>query len=612
MPPPHIPKKAPNPYNLRLVKVLSGNDGIGGGIGNIKHFEGTDGRDIKGRLVVLADGGLIVADPVEKRLKMFDKRGMFVRSFVCRKNNYDAPLSPDIITVDAKNRLIVADEHRGQVFILDMTGRFILDFKLEKGESDYIMDIYVTSQDNIIVVTNEYRGHDLFVFSPAGACLGKTELSGDRWFFSNDRVLSDGNLYDFTNVDPGKHQTIVRKDMTDTIGGTTSGFVMDDKGNMYVRHQTYIVLYDASGKETELPVGGHIGYDGGYMLMLDDGHVAVSQGNVTSIWDGKRIHRFDGVLLVAVGRTAIVCRIQCAGNRCHAAFVKIAAPDTEQELFKIPTSGVVPVATDAANRIILGDHGCVRILNPNYNVERTITGAGKNGVALKSITAVAADHKNNIFAVDYWNDRYSYTKFVHMFDANGAFLKSDLDDEIRGNVPGHMADVLESYPKTARDSHGRTISVNWKSITIRDSSGNDVKEISVGGAYGERIEFADALTVDKWDRIIAVEKYLLTIRIFDHDGNLVRTARGTSMGGKKLKEIHGVAADGMGRIIISGRDENGVILVQVFGAIRKPVKTPRSPRNVGRDDDPLRILQVRYAKGELTDEQFESMKKKLA
>ena len=154
-------------------------------------------------------------------------------------------------------------------------------------------------------------------------------------------------------------------------------------------------------------------------------HVAVSRGNVTSIWDGKRIHHFDGVLLVAVGRTAIVCRIQCAGNRCHAAFVKIAAPDTEQELFKIPTSGVVPVATDAANRIILGDHGCVRILNPNYNVERTITGAGKNGVALKSITAVAADHKNNIFAVDYWNDGYSYTKFVHMFDANGAFLKSD-------------------------------------------------------------------------------------------------------------------------------------------------------------------------------------------
>ena len=612
MPPPHIPKKAPNPYNLKLVKVLSGNDGIGGGIGNIKHLEGMDKLDIKRRFVVRADGGLIVADQMEKRLKVFDKTGMFVRSFVCRKNNYDAPLSPDIIAVDAKNRLIVADKHRGQVFVLDMTGRFILDFKLEKDESDYIMDIYVTGQDNIIVVTNEYPDHVLSVFSPVGACLGKTELSGDRWFFSNDRVLSDGNLYDFTNVDPGKHQTIVRKDMTDTIHSTTSGFVMDDKGDMYVRYQTYIVLYDASGKETERPSDVHLGYEGRYMLMLDDGHVAISLGSVTSIWDGKRIHHFDGVLLATVGRTAIVCRIQCAGNRCHVALVKIAASDTEQELFKIPASGVAPVATDAANRIILGDHGCVRILNPNYNVERTITGAGKHDVALESITAVAVDHKNNMFVVDYWNDRHNYTKFVHMFDTNGAFLESVQDDEIRGNVPEHMVDVLESYPKTARDSHGRTLSIDWNSIAIRDSSGNDVKKISVGGAYDERIEFADALTVDKWDRIIAVEKYLLTIRIFDHDGNLVRTARGTSMGGKKLEEIHGVAADGMGRIIISGRDENGVILVQVFGAIRKPVKTPRSQRNVGRDDDPLRILQIRYAKGELTDEQFESMKKKLA
>ena len=79
----------------------------------------------------------------------------------------------DIITVDSKNRLIVADKHRGQIFVLDITGRFILDFKLEKDESDYIIDIYITSQDNIIAVTTNYI---LFIFSPTGVYIAKTEL----------------------------------------------------------------------------------------------------------------------------------------------------------------------------------------------------------------------------------------------------------------------------------------------------------------------------------------------------------------------------------------------------------------------------------------------------
>ena len=607
-----IPKKAPDPYNLRLVKVLSGEDGIGRGIGNINESYGTYYGDIKERLAMLADGGLVVADPAERRLKVFDREGILMTSFVCRKNIYDAPLSPDMIAVDTKNRIIVADKSRGLVFILDTTGKFIRDFKVEKGESDPITDMYVTSQGNIIVVTSGYHDHYLSVFNPTGSCLGETELSGDRWFFSNDRVLSDGILYDFTNMDPKKHQAVVRKDMRKTLGGTTCGFAVDDKGRMYVRYQGPIIRYDTSGKETEL-VGRHLGYDVGDMFMLGDNQIAFSRGgSETSIWDGRKLHDFDGVLLTVIGRTAIACRMLRTNGRYHATLLKIATPDTVQALFEMHASGVVSVATDTANRIIVGDHGCVRVLNPNGNIEKTITRAG-HGAALEPITAVTVDHENNIFATDYRGDMDSDTESIHMFDANGVFVESNTGNGFRGKGFGHMVDMLESYRKMARDSHGRIISNDFGSVTIRDSSGTDVKRISVHGAYHEGIKFAGALTVDKWDRIIAVEAYMLTIRIFDHAGNLVRAVRGTAVGGKKLEKIYGVAADGMGRIIISGRDENGVVLIQVFGTVRKPKKRPVGiSRNVSRNNDPLHILQVRYAKGELTDEQFESMKKKLA
>ena len=103
-----------------------------------------------------------------------------------------------------------------------------------------------------------------------------------------------------------------------------------------------------------------------------------------------------------------------------------------------------------------------------------------------------------------------------------------------------MADMLESYPKVARDSHDRVISdYGWSSIKIQDTSGNDVKEISVGGTYDERIKFADALTVDRWDRIITVDRYRLTIRFFDHEGEPIRAVPGTSIGGRTLASIHG-------------------------------------------------------------------------
>ena len=141
---------------------------------------GTYDWDIEKQLVMLADGRLVVADPAERRLKVFDKRGILVTSFVCRKNIYDAPLSPGMIAVDAKNRIIVADESRGLVFILDTTGKFIRDFKVEKGESEPIAGIYVTRQGNIIVVIGTINHYHLSVLQPHGLVPWRDRIVGRR------------------------------------------------------------------------------------------------------------------------------------------------------------------------------------------------------------------------------------------------------------------------------------------------------------------------------------------------------------------------------------------------------------------------------------------------
>ena len=631
------PAKAPNQYNLRLVRTLSEEDGVGGGC---------MGFGDRTSYVMTPNGWLIVASPEECRLKVFDARGMFVRPIVCRKDDYDAPLHPDIVALGPQDSVIVVDKRSGIIGIFGISGKFIRKFGVKKnGEQGGIEDVHVTSQGNTIVVLNSDRV--ITVLDSSGACLGEMELGyGVEWFFSNGRMLtSSWRLYDFTKMNAKKFQPVMLEG-SDARHDDIRGFAADDEGNAYVREwRIDIKVYNASGNMIKVMKGGPITIYGTYhMAVLANKHIAISGARSTSIWDGEKIHEFTGDLLAVVGGKAVVGEIFGTYGQYHGVgkywpmldFQKITMPETVQRLFKIYSLSEMPVAVDTADRIILGDHGCVRILNPDCSVKKIITDADGQGCMFGEITAVTTDKKNRIIVADvhtqvlipdnyYERRKIERTKHVRVFDANGKFLESNTDDEFRANGHTRIADMLERPRVMACDSHDRVVAVvvNDPSmghrrldtrIEIRDTSGNAVKEISVDGGHGERIDFADALTVDKWDRIITVERHLLTIRIFDHAGNPIKTVRGTSIGGKNLKRIHGIASDGTGRIIISGYDENGVALIQIFGPGNKPRTKPgrNRQRTVQHGMEPLRILKVRYAKGEITDEQFEAMKKRLA
>ena len=123
-------------------------------------------------------------------------------------------------------------------------------------------------------------------------------------------------------------------------------------------------------------------------------------------------------------------------------------------------------------------------------------------------------------------------------------------------------------------------------IKITDR-GYSIKEIS--------LHHIGAVTVDRWDRIIAAHDSSITI--YDHSGRLVNSVHG------RYISADGVAADGTGRIIVSGRDPNDNGMIQIFDTV---------PPGADSAEDPLRILKARYARGEITDKQFEAMKKRLA
>ena len=709
--------KAPDLYNIRLVKTLTGEDGIGGGI-TVEY-----GERISESQIVATNDSIIVADAKWKQLKVFDHNGVFVKSISGRKDSYGAPMHPDKIVLDCLSRIIVADNELHNVRILDPSGAYIKEFGPDGNEAafDEIEAVKTTSQDNIIVRC----GDEFHLFDSTGKPLDKISIKGELFFGKNhvlERTEEEDDwssthkytctLYDFTIRNASGHASkISKKDRTKHLLYVGSRHVaLDDQDRLYAAGSDSIHVFDPSGNEAkeiqypkkEIYHEGEEMREEPAMLIRDISYLASSgwrgeemreepvmlarsilppasgwrgeetreepamfapgHGRVVlyhsdgiSIWDGEKFHHFDAmqispyssVLFASKGGVVVYDGHDHGGIRLSLR--RISPPNTVQTLLEIHESHSVPIATDDMNRIIVADHGCVKILNPDGGIVGTIVDADGQGGRFGEIMAVTTDQKNRIAVLDHLdkNEQSGACNHIRIFDSKGRFVESFAEVDAREEssdsifeeerIPPKRNDnaykgadkrlvaVLGSYPKLAYDSHGRVVrSVYYEDrggrepridfdkgsyITIEDSRGREIKKIEVAGGHNELIGFADAITVDKWDRIVVVDNHKTTIRIFDHNGSLVKSVRSAEVGGRDSR-VGGVAVDSMGRIIVSGSwpeyggysNSNINDMIQIFGPV---------PKDADGAEDPLRILKTRYARGEITDEQFETMKKRL-
>ena len=78
-----------------------------------------------------AGGKVIVADTDRNQLKMFDDKGLLLKTITGKENDYDAPMHPDGIMCDSQNRIIVADNHNHNMRIPRPVGHFC--HKVQRG-----------------------------------------------------------------------------------------------------------------------------------------------------------------------------------------------------------------------------------------------------------------------------------------------------------------------------------------------------------------------------------------------------------------------------------------------------------------------------------------------
>ena len=517
--------KEPDMSSMRLEMVLTGEDRIG---------EGVD--DVDEHKIAVARGRIVVADTAGRQLKTFDGDGTFTGVIPCRKSERGEPISPGMVALGSQNRTIVADDET--VHVLDPAGISIAEYDAEGT----IESVQTTGQGNVVVeVEDECR-----ILDPACKLLDK--ITGSEFFYGKNHVLakvySDGysdyvyEVYGLTarSADGKMPKTNLTKQIN-KIDDSLDKIALDDRGNVYAAAGESIHVFAPSrGRIKKIPLE-HGCYG---MVALDLNRIAVSGHSNLWMFDGKTWHSFEDNKLLSISNDGAVILDE------HDSVYRLTPPDTVRKLLYNP--GKIRIAVDSADRMIVADHGCVKILNRDGSIAEAIINADGQGGRFGEIKAIAVDRQDRIVLLDGDHTR--------VFDPDGGFAQSFTKREYSAKVDANLAKLLDSYPLLAYDRYGRIIMGDGDYIKITDGD-TTIKSIDVGSV--------SALTVDRWDRIIVAHDSGVTI--YDRNGSRVGSATG------RYIKADGVAADAAGRIIVSGRDSSGNGMIQVFCA---------APQDAGR------------------------------
>ena len=221
-----------------------------------------------------------------------------------------------------------------------------------------------------------------------------------------------------------------------------SAAALDDKGHIYAcAVDNPIRVFGPSGKEIKRITYGD-GFYIGHMVALDRNRMAISKDYRVRRYGTRR----NGIIFMVA---AEFCLRQTKAwlystDNCVS---RLVPPSTVRTLL-YKASGI-RIATDSMDRIIVADHGCVKILNPDGNVVENIVDADGRGGRFVAIKAVAVDRQNRIVVRD--------GDHIRIFDSNGKFVQSFTECEYSAKVDARLAEFLDSYPYLAYDSHGRAV-----------------------------------------------------------------------------------------------------------------------------------------------------------
>ncbi len=576
---------------IKLEKTLSAKNGIfQSKLNTITDFNITQNNNI----IVSHEG----------KLDLFDKNGMFVKRVEGKKDEYSAPLNASLIGTDDHRRYIIVQSNEKQFQILDSDGKFIAKVDLSKlleiGISEKeVMNIHITTQKNILIILSSNRSSRdtiCVLVDLSGKLLkyiknvriakyiGKNLVIAEK-----EKVYTDINPWDshFLSFSENREEEKVDTDINPCC--LLDFTVQSDKNNSF--DPLEIIC------ESAFNYNGRLSNDGKCIL----------------VWNYDYHDNLNFYLYDLYGKK-IVCENKNCSIHKRIRYDRAFSFDCHMQQFKSVYKQENFFYCDSyPNRFLrIYDHsgkiynfGCDPYVVAHNN-EFIIVGQNR----LSKIIPPNMD-KKEIFPPFY----YEQPKFT---------MKTDDKDQIIiqfGNwikILKPDGTIVKTFEKTdeevdeeqeLRDSRGRILKCHWgSSIDIYDQSENHVKSISEYGKYNETLSIADGFTIDKWDNIIAVSTYRLSIRIYDPLGNLIKYIRGAGIGGKNFEEIYNVTSDSRGRIIIAGRSD-GENIIQIFARSAKKQKQNFSrPR---KTEDPYNIIKVRYAKGEITYKEFEHMKKNL-
>jgi sugar lactone lactonase YvrE len=203
------------------------------------------------------------------------------------------------------------------------------------------------------------------------------------------------------------------------------------------------------------------------------------------------------------------------------------------------------VAVHSSGSVIVADSGRIQVFDSSGTFLRTWGAFGTKDGEFRYPRGLALDASGNVLVADTNNGR------IQVFDFSGNFLRK------WGTSGSGDGQFLAPYD-VAVDGSGNVIVADYNNerIQVFDSNGNFLRKWTTSLSGDIQKRHPDSVAVDPTGNIVVLASNL--IQVFSPDGTLIRKWGALLLG----FEMHGMAVDAVGNVIVADTTNNGI---RVFG-----------------------------------------------